>query len=279
MNGIWWLASYPKSGSTWVRMFLNCAITHFPANINTTYQYVSSDLAEPTYQACSVLPITQIGFREAVYLRPAALVNQLALSQGHDCCLKTHNANLSIDDIPFCPVKLSKGAVYIVRDPRDIVISFAQHMGITIDRAIELMGNSNTLIHRKNKMLFHYLSSWSSHIKSWLSFDNPIPTSCIRYESMLKEPLITFRQILDALGLSDYVNDDVLQYAIEQTQFTVLKKQEEKQGFRELGDKQKVFFNNGTIGNWVDKLTANQLCQIEKDHGEVMTELGYLQKG
>ena len=122
-NGIWWLASYPKSGNTWVRMFINCAITRFPVNLNASYQYAISDMLGHLYQAASAMSINDMGIREAIYLRPAALINHLAINTGRDACLKTHHANITVDDIPMCPAKLSKGALYLIRDPRDIVVS------------------------------------------------------------------------------------------------------------------------------------------------------------
>lgn len=274
-NGIWWLASYPKSGSTWVRMFFNCAITRFPVNLNAQYQYVTGDLLGHLYQSASALPLNEMGLREAIYLRPAALINALALNRGRDVCLKTHHANHEIDTIPMCPAKLSKGAVYLVRDPRDVAVSFAKHLGKTLDETIDLMGREGTCLQSDGNLLSHYLSSWSAHVRSWLSKDNPIPTSCVRYEDLLENPSERFRAILGALGLDEHVDEAAFQFAMEQTAFANLQATEDKTGFRETGRKQDRFFNAGRAGRWREVLTHDQVRRLEADHADVMSELGY----
>ena len=92
-HGIWWLASYPKSGNTWIRMFINTAVTGFPPNINASFQYATGDLYMPAYQMTCPLSSGNWTFRESIYLRPAALINHLTWA-GRDVCLKTHFANL-----------------------------------------------------------------------------------------------------------------------------------------------------------------------------------------
>ena len=274
-NGIWWLASFPKSGSTWVRMFLNAAVTRFPVDINAAFQYISGDLTVGAYQTCTPLPFSMMGVREAIYLRPASLLAQLTTQPNRDICLKTHHANVHVDNIPMCPPKLSKGAVYIVRDPRDVAVSFAKHMGVDINKAIDLMGNAQMCIHRNGSPLYHYISTWSNHVRSWLSQDNPIPISCIRYEDMLTSPQETFQKIVDGLGLTKHVDQEALEFGLEQSRFDKLKNQEQQSGFRETGTKQKTFFNAGQAGGWRDKLTTDQVRRIEREHRDVMEELGY----
>lgn len=273
-NGIWWLASYPKSGNTWARMFLNAAITRFPCRLNSVYQYVAGDLTPAAYQSVLSVPLERIGTREAVYCRPAALVNQLA-QVGRDLCLKTHHAQLTIDDIPLCPAKLSKGAAYLVRDPRDVCLSFARHMGVSIDEAIAMMGRPHCTITVQGGPLFHYLSSWSAHVRSWLDTRSPIPTAMIRYEDLVADPLKTFRALCGSLGLDDHIDDDALRYGVDQTQFDRLREAEQTQGFQETGNKQDIFFHRGRAGRWREELTPEQIARLEADHGEVMTELGY----
>jgi hypothetical protein len=273
-HGIWWLASYPKSGNTWVRMWLNAAVTRFPVRLNSAYQYAAGDLTPAAYQSVLSVPLGAIGNREAIYCRPAALVNQLAQAN-RDLCLKTHHANLSIDDIPLCPAKLTRGAVYLVRDPRDVCLSFARHMGVSVDQAIDMMARPHCTIAVRGGPLFHYLSSWSNHVRSWLDERNPIPVSMIRYEDLLADPTAAFRDIRAALGLGAAVDDDALRYGIEQTQFDRLKQAETQQGFAETGHKQDTFFHAGRSERWRQELTPDQIALIERDHGDVMRELGY----
>ena len=134
--GIWWLASYPKSGNTWVRHVINAAVTGFPPNINAAFQYVCGDHGIPLFQHTAAIPVDKMGMRDFLCYRLAALRNHLAVFGLRDAALKTHHANLNVFDVPLIPAFLSKGAVYIVRDPRDVVISFSKHLGLTIDETI-----------------------------------------------------------------------------------------------------------------------------------------------
>ena len=268
------MASWPKSGSTWIRHFLNCYVTHYPLAINAANQYAAGDLHEPAYQSASVRPITELTSTELFYIRPAALMNQLALAPGRDICLKTHNCRGSYNGIIMCPTPLTRGALYVVRDPRDVVISYAKHSGQGIDEAIGCM-NCPTQIIKHPSGLSHYLNTWSMHVRSWLETNEMPNAGWVRYEDMLADTASTFRKILAAVGFPD-VNEDALEFALEQTAFEKFKQQEEKESFNERGDSQEVFFNRGTSGHWKEVLSPEQAARIESDHGEVMTQLGYL---
>ena len=274
-NAIWWLASYPKSGSTWVRLFVNCAITKFPVNLNTPFQYVLGDLSAAMYQSVSGVPLGLMGTREIVYLRPAALINRLAQHPQRDVCLKTHNANMAIDDVPLCPERITRAALYIVRDPRDVVISWAKHLGLSIDETITIMADESSNIRHEGVPMSHFVSSWSRHVKSWLSNQNGMDVVCVRYEDMLATPVATFSTVVEALGLQDIIDDGAFQFALEQTEFSNLKQLEQQDGFRERGINQGTFFNRGVSGGWRDVLTTDQARRIEDDHGEMMEVLDY----
>jgi hypothetical protein len=164
---IWWLASYPKSGSTWMRMFINAYISHFPVDINSAWQYVAGDLQPRMYQFTCGKSLHEIDDVDCVYYRPAVLCNHCHAAMTRDLCLKTHNAKLELDGIPLIPPKLSRGALYIIRDPRDIVLSLADHLALTVDKAIEVMCNEQFQIVKEPYRLWHWLASWSTHVKSW----------------------------------------------------------------------------------------------------------------
>ena len=141
---------------------------------------------------------------------------------------------------------------------------------------IDMLSKTNTCIHKTKSLLFHYIQSWSNHIKSWTCKQNPIPTGVVRYEDLLADPESKFKDILAILGLSDYVQEDAYQFALEQTKFENLKRIEELGGFRETGGKQDKFFHRGIAGGWKDVLTIEQVARIESDHADVMREFGYL---
>ena len=272
--GIWWLASYPKSGSTWARQVINSAITGFPPNINAGFQYVTGDHGAPFYGCTSAVPADDMDESDVLSYRLAALRNQLAMFPERDAVLKTHHACLVPHNVPLIPDWLTKGAVYIVRDPRDVAVSLAKHIGATIDEAIELMGRDNAGIMVKNTNWKHYLSSWSIHVKSWLDEKNPLQAGCVRYEDMHANPLKAFRKMFDCLGLAR-ITDERISMAIEQCRIDKLREQEEKHGFKESSKHTDKFFGKGQVGGWENALTGKQVEQIESDHGAIMEELGY----
>lgn len=272
-TGIWWIASYPKSGSTWMRCFINAAVTGFPIDINAAFQYATVDLVKHVYQHTAHLPVSDMDTREYVYYRPAALLNYLALCPHRDACFKTHHANVTIDSIPMCPPKLTKGILYILRDPRDICPSMAQHMGLTIDETIAFMANDKSVINDLDGH-WHWLCSWNSHVRSWIDGHDEMRFDYVRYEDMLATPVETFQKALDALGLKKITRERLV-FALEQTAFDNLQKQEKENGFSEVGQKQDRFFNYGKAGHWQDVLTTKQVRRIEENHGDVMRRFGY----
>jgi len=254
-------------------MFLNTYITGFPPDINSAWQYVTGDLQPHIYQLTAAQPIDRMEEPDAVYYRPAVLLNHILTSPTLDRCLKTHHAKITMDGIPMIPPRLSRGALYIVRDPRDVAISFADHMGCTIDEAIDNMANNQMTIHKDNNSLYHVLLSWSSHVDSWTIQNTDVQTAVLRYEDLLDRPNKSWAQVLEALGLP--IDQKKLVEAKERVEFARLQEQEVDSGFKEVGKGQK-FFRSGKAGAWKELLTEEQVKQIEGNHKITMERWGYL---
>lgn len=270
--GIWWLASYPKSGNTWARMVINSAVSGFPPDINAGFQYVVGDFGASFYGCTAAVPVDKMTDEDVLSYRLAALRNQLAMFPLRDHCLKTHHACVVAQEVPLIPTWLTKGAVYLVRDPRDVCVSLSKHMGITIDNAIEFMDHPCAVIQREETIWKHFTSSWSAHVESWLDDKNPIGAVCVKYEDLIVDPQRHFRRLLTGLGLYD-VSDRQLCRAIRRCGVQHLRSQEEKRGFKERSRHYKTFF--GTGSGWQNVLTPEQAERIENDHGSIMKELGY----
>lgn len=272
---IWWLASYPKSGNTWIRMFLNCYVTRFPVNLNSPFQYAAGDLGSRMYQLTCPKPLTEWEPIDTIYYRHAVLMNFINMSSTPDICLKTHHAKLDIENITLIPSYITKGAVYIVRDPRDIAVSLCEHMEHdTFEDTIAMMGdNKSIVIKNEYKALFHFLTSWSSHVDSWTLHNKDITTLTVRYEDMINRTDETFRYILNALGF-DKIDEDGFQFALKQTCFANLQRVEQEKGFAEQANKNK-FFKRGKVGSWTTHLPANCVQTIIDNHGETMKRHSY----
>jgi hypothetical protein len=169
---------------------------------------------------------------------------------------------------------MSKAAVYIVRDPRDVVVSFSKHLGVSIDKTIELMGKEDASLVREDTHT-HFLGSWSSHVTSWTDERSSISCGCIRFEAIKENPLEAFELIFQGMGLHKHKQVmERIPWAIEECELERLRKQEEEIGFREASQHTK-FFNKGAVGGWREVLTAEQAGRIETDHGKVMSAMGY----
>ena len=266
---IWWLASYPKSGNTWLRMFMSAYHRNGKVDINAP-THTLGDLNDYFYQIASPVQPDKLTLSQYLLVRPTALLN-LAISQmGDPLMIKTHCSNSVVDRCPLIPPQVTAGAIYIVRDPRDVVVSWAEHLAYTIDTTIEKLMDRTFSI-KSDIGLMHILSDWTTHVKSWMD-ETAFRVGIIKYEDLVDNPAAKFRGILDYLGIT--IEEDRLQRALEATSFKSLQKQETENGFIERRH-QEQFFKRGTYGGWKDVLSNAQVRQIEAACGEMMTRLGY----
>lgn len=267
---IHFLSSYPKSGNTWVRAFL-MAYKFGTVDLGRL-DFVVGDNQTRLFQLSCPMPYDKVGLYDWACIRLTCLVSMLASRVYTPFIVKTHNCNAVISDVPLIPDGLTGNSVCILRDPRDVVLSYASHMGKTIDKAIDELGNRNNGVKadsEKGNLPVLY-SSWSEHIKSWVKRKN---TLVVRYEDLLSDPEPNFKKILDHYGL-DYTQEEVLN-AIELASFDRLQKAEDDGGFKENSAKQDRFFRRGTAGGWREDLTEEQVRKIEEAHGEEMVKWGY----
>jgi hypothetical protein len=267
---IWWLASYPKSGNTWVRAFLNAYIKGGALNINAMDLGIG-DLVNYFYQVVSPRPITALTPDEMTMLRPAALLHMTAFYNNPQVpfVVKTHSMFRA--DINTIPPPITNGAIYIVRDPRDVAVSYAKHCGKSVDEMIEAMANERHALADSGNPIFQLLSSWSSHVRSWLDAD--VNRLVFRYEDVLERPGEHFLGVLKFLEYQ--LHQQSFARACAATTFEKMREQEDRFGFKERkhGDR---FFNSGKAGGWKDVLSKEQADRIEGDHREVMQTMGYL---
>ena len=262
-----WLASYPKSGNTWVRLFLNAYCSN-GLDVNESRHSIG-DVNPYYYQTVSPKPVTDLSPTEFNILRPAALAHMLtAYSHIDPLFIKTHNANVLIDDIALIPPSITDKAVYIVRDPRDVCISYANHFNVSIDDAIAAMNDTHRVIGDNN--LIHTLSTWSNHINSWLS-EERFKVGLIRYEDICANPRGKFIDLLTYLGIE--VDIDRFNMALDRTSFNKLSEEEDEYGFKEAPNGVKFFKRGGTY--WQETLTQEQAALIVEHHGTSMQRVGY----
>ncbi len=269
---IYWLASYPKSGNTWVRMFLNAYVTRFSINLNSAYQCVLSDLKPEIYQMMMPRSLTELDLAEQFMYHQGALLNLIKLSNTIDILVKTHNAKVIVEGIHLIPPRISGAAIYIIRDPRDIAISHSHHFNNTIDESIVQMADES----RAGQSVFnlhHMLMSWSMHISSWTVENKNVSVTVFKYEDLLLHTRKCFKMILETLTIP--FEEDRFEFALKESAFSNLQKLESETGFSETGKRGK-FFRVGKRGQWKKTLSKKQIAQICSDHKDMMEKYDYV---
>jgi len=265
MGKLVWLASYPKSGNTWLRAFLHNYITNAttPHSLKALTDFSAVECAAAFFEGV-------LGPRDVQRMRPIVHNRLMGL---HDdlVFVKTHNANLAIEGIALCTPAVTAGAIVVVRDPRDIAVSYARYLGKPIDEVIGFMAHPRAANEATAQQVFEYLSSWSAHVESWLSAPR---TLVVRYEDMLADAPRTFGRIIHYLGGAP--DPDRLARAIGFSAFGELSAQERSGGYLK-GAGGAAFFARGQRGQWRTALSAAQAAAIEATHGAMMRRCAYLQ--
>lgn len=275
MGGIVWLASYPKSGNTWMRAFLlNLLYGKGEAiDINSLYQHMYGDAEISAYEK---LAPGEIYDRPTVQrLRP--LVHRaMARSSPRPIFVKTHNALMEDEGHPLVAMDATIAAIYIVRNPLDVVISYSHHNAVSIDAAIESMGRRGSTTLGDATHVYEVYGSWSENVLSWTQRQHP-GLHVVRYEDMLEAPTRSFGGVVKFLGLD--VPRAHVEKAIKLSSFKVLKEQERRHGFVERPAHAAAFFREGKAGQWRTVLSREQVAAIVSAHREQMTRFGYVPEG
>lgn len=277
MTKIVWLASYPKSGNTWLRAFLSNYLndSQTPASINEllTGQIASArnSFEELVGVEASDLTRTQIeNLRPMVYRLHAENNDNLLFIKVHDAYQLTPAGE------PMFPAEVTQGVLYPIRHPCDVAVSYAHHNSHSLDRAIEWMNDpQHTLAGRQNGIdiqLEQKLLTWSQHARSWL--DSGLPCCVLRYEDMHAQPHETFGAAIRFVEL-EY---DALRLAraLEFSRFEELQAQEQRDNFNERPPRAPNFFRQGKAGTWRELLSDAQVARIVDAHRDVMLQFGYL---
>lgn len=276
--GIIWLASFPKSGNTWTRTFLHNLIKLLQSgeageqDINAMGRFSTWDILKPRYS--DILGFEPTSDHRAEIAATRHKVQQQIVDESDGLVfVKTHNALVTDRGHTTISTAVTSGAVYIVRNPLDVAISYAHHMSRSIDETITLMSMENMETPVTEKVVYEVYGSWSQHVVSWTR----VPHRAIyvmRYEDMLRDPKKEFGGLARHLLLNP--NATQLAQAIELSSFKKLKEQEESKGFREKPEKAERFFRDGTSGQWRTQLSKNQIQRIIHDHREQMMRFDYI---
>lgn len=271
MTGIRWIASYPKSGNTWVRAFLRAFLdAEKPFMLLDLEGFAGAASDRKTFDYYLDVDSWMLREDEVQRHRRAAFATELACSR-EDLFIKVHDRWSSATFDFWAQGK----SLYLVRDPRDVALSLCCYYAFDRAEAIAFLGNSGACLAsvrgQISRHLKQVLGSWSDHVRSWLQAPGVL---VLRYEDLLQDPVGQFGRLLDHFALSHGPAE--LERAIALSSFDRLQKQELAQGFREAPGQATPFFRKGRAGSWSDVLSAPEADGIVADHGEIMERFGYL---
>ncbi len=278
-SGIVWIASYPKSGNTWARAFLHNLLRfrkgeRSEQDINGMARFSTWDLDKKYYAEILGFTPDNGSHRAEIAATRHAVHRRIADSTEGFVFIKTHNCLVMDRGYSTINFTVTSGAIYVVRNPLDVAISYAHHTGVTIDKAIEGMSLTDSESRGRDDSVYEVVGSWSQHVESWTR--NPHRAlHVMRYEDMLANPEEIFGALARYLLLNATRRE--LKKAIAHSSFARLQAQENEKGFRERPPQSdRNFFREGRAGQWKDVLTPAQIDRIVRDHGEQMRRFGYL---
>ena len=282
-----WLQSYPKSGNTWVRIFLSAYIQDKEPDINDLVATISDQMIEAHKIG---FELDDIGIDLAHYglIRPMALLRVAYTYQlkkdkeqvdGKDVplILKTHAANAIVTDSRLIPQSITDKVVVIIRDPRDIAISYAKHYALDMDEAVKTMVDRRATLFDKeaDEKPPHHVMSWNENVYTYASATD-LDVTIVKYEQLKEDPVRYFTHILKWYGMP--VDEMRVRRAVKNCEISKLRKQEEVNGFGETSKKADKFFGKGIVGEGVSVLTREQQDILEEHCKPMMIEFGYLEE-
>jgi aryl sulfotransferase len=274
-RGYLWLASYPKSGNTWLRLLIQSALSGgAPVDINAIT--IGPVIAQNRHRFDQITGIAAADLtdQEILAWRPFIL-RAIAAELDGPYIAKSHARQMTLPNGDLLhPSDVSLKAVVLVRDPRSVAPSLARHIGRSLDEAITIMGTKcicrGRSFDKASDLLVDPWGSWSEHVASWS--DQPgMPVLVIRYEDLGVRPHDTLRSVLDFLGHA--VTAATIARAVAACDIGLLRAQETTAGFREWRETDRVFF--GAEPSQAP-LSPAQIARLKADHGLWMTRWGYV---
>ena len=266
---ITWIASFPRSGNTWLRALITAYANDGEVEINSIMQ--TADKEPMYYHGIANAPINTWRMSDQAMIKPAAMKRMLEHA-GDNVLIKTHDCNREIAGVEQIPPFLSRTAIYMVRDPREVALSFMNHYNFdTMDAALDLMLDDGALTRFPDKGLFIPQGSWQANTASWLD-QKPYPVHLLRYEDLLAQPFKEFGKIIRILKMD--FNAKLVKRSIEACQFDKFKKAEQETGFRESVGQ--TFFYKGQVNRWEKELEKVHQDRIVKACHTQMKAFNYL---
>ena len=279
-----WLASFPKSGNTYLRSLIS-------AYLYSNDGLFNFDLLKNTIQFPNKFIFDKLGIdfksrTEQVknYLKAQKFIHELGKNNTIQF-VKTHSSCSSIGNHKFLSFETTLGAIHIVRDPRNVVTSYSKHFKKTKEQSVSDISNELIIGVKSKTHPPTYVGSWNFHYNSWKQLNKSNRYMLVKYEDLLKDPekiLVDVLNFIYKLGNSKIsIDKKKLANSISSTNFDKMQKLEKKEGFFESKKNEKTgenipFFNLGKKNDWRNHLDNTLIKKIENIFEKEMLELNYL---
>ncbi len=282
---IFWIASYPKSGNTWLRALISSYYYTKDGIFNNSILNKIEQFPEKKH-------FVDFNYNKNIVTDTSRLwidaQKKINLNKKINF-LKTHNAFGAVNKNQFTDNLNSIGAIYIIRDPRNVITSLKNHYELDSDQALKWMINENNYIYDTHNFDkdgysdFQFVSSWSTNYKSWMA-QKKIPVKIVKYEDLLNQTFYIFKDIVDFINKttnnSEKIDKNKLKNSVNSTFFSKLKKNEETNGFSESviskkNNKKITFFNLGPKNDWKKILDEDLKIKLNDVFKKNLIELSY----
>ena len=282
---IFWIASYPKSGNTWLRILL---ASYFYTKDGIFDEKVLKKIDQfpqkkffDSFNFDQKIPTDTIKF----WIKAQEKINQDKKLK----FFKTHNTFGKLNNFDFTNIENSIGCVYIVRDPRNVITSLKNFYEMNDDQAFKWITNKNQYIYDVHKFEtigysnFQFISSWDTNYESW-KIQKQIPIKVIKYEDLLNETYTVFYDVINfinkTINSEEKIFKNKIKNAVNSSLFSKLKEKEKKEGFSEapkskLLNSKIPFFNLGPDNNWKKILNNNLKDRLNNTFKKKLKELSY----
>ncbi len=279
-----WIASYPKSGNTWLRSLISSYYFSEDGVFNQNSLPLIQQFPQKKYfKNFNYNP--EIITDTAKFWIPAQKIINMDKKIKF---FKTHNVLGSINNSKFTDKKNTVACIYVVRDPRNVITSLQNHYEMTKEESLNFMLNENKFIYdysiKNDYSNFQFISSWEKNYQSWLNQKN-FSVMMIKYEDLIKDTLETFKKVIEFIELitksQRAYNEEKAKISIQSTTFEKMKQIERKEGFIESilskNESQKIpFFHLGPKNNWKNIFDDTYQKKLNLTFKQNLKELDYL---
>lgn len=284
---IFWIASYPKSGNTWLRSLIG---TYYYSNDGIFNQSLLKKIDQfPTKKYFNGFDYNKKIATDTCkfWIKAQEKINTNTKELKF---FKTHNIFGNVNNYDFTNQENSIGCLYVVRDPRNVFTSLKNHYQLNDEQAIQWMTNDKNFIYYIQKFEengfsdFQFISSWSTHYKSW-KIQKKIPIKFIKYEDLLNQTYSIFLDVINFINRvtnnNEKINIDKIKTVLRTTSFEKLKQNEIDHGFSEAvtdnkdRNKKIPFFNLGPKNNWKEIVSDELKLKLNNTFKKDLEELSY----